>query len=134
MAKETVKVTIFKYNPEKDLGPTYKTFVVPWSETGNVMQLLKQIYKTLDNTLAFHYYACGYRFCNSCLMTINGSGALACFTKVKPGDELLLEPMKGYPVLRDLAVDFGRTITTPEGTYKISKGTIIKRIEGDPAS
>jgi succinate dehydrogenase/fumarate reductase-like Fe-S protein len=107
---------------------------VPWEETGNVMQLLKQIYKTLDNTLAFSYYACGYRFCNNCMMTINGLATQACFRKVSPGEELLLEPMKGYPIIRDLAVDFGKKITTPEGTFRISKGVIIKKIDDNQAS
>jgi len=129
MAKEkTVTVKIFKYNPETDAGPTYKIYAVPWEETGSVMQLLKQIYKTLDNTLAFSYYACGYRYCNNCMMTINGSAKHACFAQVSPGDELLLEPMKGYLIIRDLAVDFGRKITTAEGTYRISKGVTIKKI------
>ena len=130
----TVTVRIFRYNPETDAGPTYRTYAVPWEETGNVMQLLKQIYKTLDNTLAFSYYACGYRFCNTCMMTINGSVTHACFRKVSPGEELLLEPMKGYPIIRDLAVDFGRKITTPEGTYRISKGVIIKKIADNQPS
>lgn len=130
MSEKTVTVKILKYNPETDVGPRYKTYVVPWEETGNVMQLLKQIYKTLDNTLAFNYYACGYRFCNNCRMTINGSPGFACFTKVKPGDELLLEPMKNFPVIRDLAVDFGRTITTTEGTFRVSKGATIRKISG----
>ena len=128
MAKGTVTAKIFRYNPETDLAPTFQTYVVPWEETGNVMQLLKQIYKTMDNTLAFNYYACGYRFCNNCMMTINGLPTQACFRKVKPGDELLLEPMKGHPIIRDLAVDFGRKISTPEGTYRISKGVILKKI------
>lgn len=126
--KKTVTVKIFKYSPETEAGPTYKTYVVPWEETGNVMQLLKQIYKTQDNTLAFSYYACGYRFCNTCMMTINGSAKHACFTKVSPGDELLLEPLKGYPIIRDLAVDFGKKIITAEGTYRISKGVTIKKL------
>lgn len=124
----TVSVKIFRYNPETDVGPRYQTYVVPWEETGNVMQLLKQIYKTLDNTLAFSYYACGYRFCNNCMMTINGSATQACFRKVSPGEELLLEPMKGYPVIRDIAVDFGKKIITPEGTFRITRGTVIKKI------
>lgn len=126
-AKDVVKVKIFRYNPDTDIAPTYRTYEVPWDKVGNVLQLLKQIYEQMDRTLAFRYYACGYRFCNTCMMTINGKGTLACFTKVKPEDELTLEPMKGYPIIRDLVVDFGRTVTTPEGTYEISRGTTIKQ-------
>ena len=126
--KETVKVKIFRYNPDTDTAPTYKTYVIPWTEMGNVLQLLKEIYQTMDRTLAFHYYCCGYKFCNQCMMTINGKAAHACFTKVNPGDELVLEPMKSYPIIRDLVVDFGRKIATSEGTYQISKGATIKQI------
>ena len=62
------------------------------------------------------------------MMTINGSPKHACFTKVRPGDELLLEPMKGYPVIRDLAVDFGKKVKGAEGTYRISRGVSIKKL------
>ena len=126
--KETVKVKIFRYNPEVDSVPTYKTYEVPWKQEGNVMQLLFQIYKTVDNTLAFHYYACGYRFCNSCMMTVNGKGTQACFAMVNPGDEVVLEPMKGYPVIRDLAVDFGTLYQTPDAAFQISKGVTIRKL------
>ena len=127
MTQEIVKVKIFRYNPDTDTAPTYQTYEVPWQGIGNVLQLLKQIYEDMDRTLAFRYYACGYQFCNTCMMTINGKGVHACFTKVKAGDELTLEPMKGYPVIRDLVVDFGRTVPTSDGTYEISRGTTIKQ-------
>ncbi len=127
MSQGIVNVKIFRYNPDTDTAPTYQTYEVPWDGVGNVLQLLKQIYETMDRTLAFRYYACGYQFCNGCLMTINGKGTHACFTKVKAGDQLTLEPMTGYPIIRDLVVDFGRTYVTPTATYEISHGTTIKQ-------
>ena len=126
--KEIVKVKIFRYNPETDTIPSYRTYEVKWNFIGNVVQLLKKIYEEQDRTLAFRYYACGYQFCNGCMMTINGKPTHACFTKVRPGDELTLEPMSGYPIIRDLAVDFGRQYVTPEGAYNISKGVMIKTV------
>ena len=126
--KGIVKVKIFRYNPDTDVAPTYKTYIVPWEGTGNVTQLLKQVYEEMDRTLAWRYYACGYHTsCNNCVMTINGQAAKACFTKVKPGDELTLEPMKGYPIIRDLAVDLGMTVPTGEASYEVSKGAIVKQ-------
>ncbi len=122
-----VKAKIFRYNPNTDEMPTFKTYEVSWQERGNVLQLLKQIYEDQDGTLAFPYYACGFKFCNGCLMTINGIVTHGCMTLVDPGDEILLEPMKGYPIIRDLVVDHGRTFTSPEGyTYEISKGANVK--------
>jgi succinate dehydrogenase/fumarate reductase-like Fe-S protein len=50
-----------------------------------------------------------------------------CSRPLKPGESLLIEPMKGYPVIKDLAVDFGLTITTPEGIFKKMEGAVIKK-------
>lgn len=125
--KEIVKVKVFRFNPDKDTVPTYKTYEVQWNFIGNVLQLLKKIYDEIDATLAFRYYSCGYTFCNGCMMTINGKPTHACFTKVKPGDELTLEPMQGLPLIRDLVVDFGRTYVTPEATYEVTKGVAIRK-------
>jgi len=129
MVEGKVKVKIFRYNPDMDNFPTYKTYEVPWNEKGNVLQLLKTIYKDLDRTLAFKYYSCGFKFCNSCMMLINGKPAHACLTLVKPGDEITIEPMPGYPIIRDLVVDFGRKVSTPEGVvYEIRKGAYVRRL------
>jgi succinate dehydrogenase/fumarate reductase-like Fe-S protein len=135
MSKQTVKARVFRYNPDTDPYPSYQTYEVPWDEKGNALQLLKQIYWDIDHTLAFPYYACGYKFCNNCLMTINEKPTHACFTLVNPGEEVVFEPMRGYPVIRDLVVDFGRKVTTPDGkVFEISKGAVIKEIEAKPAS
>ena len=128
MAEKIVKVKIFRYNPDVDLAPIYKTYEVPWTEAGNVLQLLKTIYETLDRTIAFRYFSCGLKFCNGCMMTINGRISHACFTVINPGDELILEPLKGHPIIRDLVVDFGRKLSTDEHTYDLSQGAIVKEI------
>ena len=129
MSAKTVKAKVFRFDPNVDSYPTFKTYEIPWEERGNALQVLKQIYEEQDKTLAFPYYACGFKFCNGCMMTINGVPAHACATIVGPGDEVTIEPMKGYPIIRDLIVDWGRKISTPEGTYEISKGVIIKEVK-----
>ena len=133
MAKSTIKAKVFRFNPETDALPKYQTYEVPWvapdefqSERGNVLQVLKAIYESLDATLAFPYYCCGYKFCNGCMMTINGVPTHACGYMVEPGDEVVLEPMKGYPVIRDLVVDWGRKYVTADGIVEVSRGAIIK--------
>ncbi len=62
------------------------------------------------------------------MMTINGKAKHACLELVSPGDKIVVEPMKNYPVIRDLAVDFGRSVYTPDGGYQILKGTVIRKI------
>jgi len=63
----------------------------------------------------------------SCLMMVDGKGMQTCSRPLKPGESLLIEPMKGYPVIKDLAVDFGMTITTHEGIFKKMEGAVIKK-------
>ena len=36
--------------------------------------------------------------------------------------------MRGFPVIRDLVVDFGVDIATPEGIFKKMEGTILKKV------
>jgi succinate dehydrogenase / fumarate reductase iron-sulfur subunit/fumarate reductase iron-sulfur subunit len=127
--KGIVKAKIFRYNPDIDAFPTYKTYDVLWEGKGNVLQLVKQIHDEQDRTLAYVNFSCGYKFCNGCMMTINGQVKHACLTFVEPGNEFVIEPRKGYPIIRDLIVDLGKKITTAEGTYEISRGTVIKEVK-----
>jgi len=124
-----VKAKIFRYNPEVDLVPKYQTYEVQWEGKGNVLQLVKQIHDEEDRTLAFNHFACGYKFCNGCMMMINGKVAHACLTYVEPGDEFVIEPMQGRPVIRDLVVDFGRRISALGRIYEISRGTTISEVK-----
>lgn len=127
--KGIVKAKIFRFNPDVDAAPTYKTYEVQWVGKGNVLQLVKQIHDEQDRTLAFYNFACGYKFCNGCMMTINGTATRACMTFVEPGQEFVIEPLKTLPIIRDLVVDYGKKVTTPTGTYEISKGTIVKEVK-----
>ena len=61
-------------------------------------------------------------------MMVNGKGMRTCSRIIQPGESILLEPMKGFPVIKDLVVDFGINITTPEGVFKKMEGTILKRV------
>ena len=131
MAKQTVRVKTFRYDPDKNLFPTYKIYEAPVAEKTTLLQVLNSIYEDQDRTLAFRRFCCGYKFCNSCMMTINGKAALACHTMIAPGDEITVEPLKDHPVVRDLVVDFGRTISTPESTFCIQSGVSIKRIAAE---
>ncbi len=51
--------------------------------------------------------ACLQGLCGACAMVINGEPALACETFLKDirGKELILEPLRKFPVVRDLSVD-----------------------------
>jgi len=101
MAKETIKAKVFRYNPDVDLYPSYRTYEVAADEKITVLQVLKEIFEKQDRSLAFKYFSCGFKFCNSCMMMVNGKAKHACLTLVGPGDEVTLEPLKNYPIIRD---------------------------------
>jgi len=63
----------------------------------------------------------------SCIMMVDGKGMRTCSRVLNPGESLLVEPMKGFPIIKDLAVDFGVTITTPEGIFRKMEGTVIRK-------
>ena len=128
MNAEPIKLKVFRFDPGKDEAPTYVDYEVPWSEGLLALSALKYIRDNIDETLAFRDFCCGCAWCMSCLMTVNGKGVRTCSWLLKPGDELLIEPMQGNPVIKDLVVDFGVTKTTPQGTFKIMEGTMVRKI------
>jgi len=129
MSNKPVSLKIFRYDPVTDQKPAYKTYEIPWQEGLLLLTAVKYVRDNIDETLAFRDYCCGCSWCMSCLMMVDGKGMRTCSRVLHPGENILVEPMKGYPVIRDLAVDFGIDITTPEGIFKKMEGTVIRRIK-----
>ena len=129
MSNEPVSLKIFRYDPEADQAPTYINYQVPWREGLLLLTALKYVRDHLDETLAFRDFCCGCSWCLSCLMMVDGKGGRTCSRTVHPGENILLEPMKGFPVIKDLAVDFGMTVTTQEGVFKKMEGTLVKKMK-----
>jgi succinate dehydrogenase/fumarate reductase-like Fe-S protein len=127
MSSEPVLLKIFRYDPGTDRAPTYKTYRVPWQEGLLLLGAIKYVRHHLDETLAFRDYCCGCSWCMSCMMMVDGKGMRTCSRPLKPGETLLVEPMRGFPVIKDLVVDFGVTLTTPDGTFRKMEGTVIRK-------
>lgn len=108
--KENVIVAkIKRSNPVAGMEPRLETFEVKVEGRISVLNLLRQIYQDLDPTLAFRNYDCYRGVCSACLMDIDGKKARACSVWVDPGAELLIEPLSGHKVIRDLVVDNGES-------------------------
>lgn len=105
---KSVKLTIFRYDPDVDPYPRFKTYVLPLKEEITLLMALKYIYENIDNTLAFRNYCCGAGpLCGSCLLTVNDKTVYSCNVPLKGGEELIIEPPRGFPVIKDLVVDWG---------------------------
>ncbi|MCS6908049.1 MAG: succinate dehydrogenase iron-sulfur subunit [Anaerolineales bacterium] len=101
-----VKVKILRFNPEADKRPHYQTFCVDAEPTDRVLDLLEKIKGYQDGSLAFRR-SCAHGICGSDAMRINGMNRLACKTLVKDlgRGTIVVEPLLGLPLIKDLIVD-----------------------------
>jgi succinate dehydrogenase/fumarate reductase iron-sulfur protein len=83
---------------------TRRSFDVEVGEPAMVLDLLLALQR-LDTSIAFRY-SCRVAMCGTCAIRVDGRPVLACRTPVTAATtELLLEPLAGLPVVRDLIVD-----------------------------
>ena len=106
MDMKNFALKIFRFNPPSDSKPSYKEYEIRFGGSMSVLMALEYIYEHMDETLAFRRYCCGTSRCNSCLMRANGKKIRACSTLVEEGKTVVVEPIEGYRVIKDLVVDF----------------------------
>jgi succinate dehydrogenase / fumarate reductase, iron-sulfur subunit len=103
MKNATIK--ILRFNPEIDEKPVYREYTVEVEPTDRVLDALHTIKWYQDGTLTFRR-SCAHGICGSDAMRINGVNRLACKVLMRDvGDHVTVEPMMGFRVLKDLAVD-----------------------------
>jgi succinate dehydrogenase / fumarate reductase, iron-sulfur subunit len=97
---------VYRYNPDSDNAPSMKTYDLEIPE-GSDMMLLDALIalKEVDPTLAFRR-SCREGVCGSDGVNVNGKNKLACITPVSEyGNKVVVRPLPGLPVVRDLVVD-----------------------------
>jgi succinate dehydrogenase/fumarate reductase-like Fe-S protein len=72
-----------------------------------VNHILRYIQENIGSTLASRNYFCLSGICGSCFVNVNGKRVRGCLTKVNPGEEVVIEPQDGHPIIRDVVTDFG---------------------------
>ena len=103
MQKRTFQ--IYRYDPDKDEKPYMQTIELELE--GHERMLLDALIKlkAQDPTIAFRR-SCREGVCGSDAMNINGKNGLACLTNLRMlKDPIVLKPLPGLPVVRDLFVD-----------------------------
>ncbi|MDB1087072.1 succinate dehydrogenase iron-sulfur subunit [Streptomyces sp. ACA25] len=98
---------IRRFNPEISDEVTWQDFEISIDPKERVLDALHQIKWEEDGTLTFRR-SCAHGICGSDAMRINGRNRLACKTLIKdlsPEKPILVEPIKGLTVLKDLVVD-----------------------------
>jgi succinate dehydrogenase / fumarate reductase iron-sulfur subunit len=104
--KRVMKFEIYRYDPDKDERPYMQKFEVELQPTDRMLlDAILRIKNDLDDSLAIRR-SCREGVCGSDAMNINGKNGLACITNLKTVTEpVVLKPLPGLPVVRDLIVD-----------------------------
>lgn len=104
--------TIYRYNPETDKEPYMQDYELdPQKIKGQMILHALEALKEQDPTLSFRR-SCGEGVCGSDGMNINGKNHLACMTSLADlPNHLILRPLPGFPVIRDLIVDLTQFYT-----------------------
>jgi succinate dehydrogenase / fumarate reductase iron-sulfur subunit len=101
-------VELYRYNPDTDAHPYMQsvTYELATNADPMVLDVLEDI-KRQDPSLSFRR-SCREGVCGSDGMNMNGRNGLACITpvsKVSKRGSLIIRPLPGLPVIRDLVVD-----------------------------
>ena len=103
-----LEVSLYRYNPETDEAPYMQDFSV---DTGGrdlmVLDVLELIKSDYDGSVTYRR-SCREGVCGSDGLNMNGKNGLACITPLSEsikGDKLVIRPLPGLPVIRDLVVD-----------------------------
>ena len=105
MNKKEIRVTVLRRRPSSLDQGHYQTWSVPWCEGMSVLTALRYINETYDGGLA-HYASCRIGICRGCFAQVNGKPVRIC-TEIVSKD-IRVEPLNGYPVVKDLVVDISR--------------------------
>ncbi|WP_165855029.1 succinate dehydrogenase iron-sulfur subunit [Marinobacter sp. JSM 1782161] len=101
-------VSVYRYNPETDNAPYMQDIEleIPAGKDLMVLDVLNLL-KEKDPSLAYRR-SCREGVCGSDGLNMNGKNGLGCITpisEVVKKDKLVIRPLPGLPVMRDLVVD-----------------------------
>ncbi|RYZ97479.1 MAG: succinate dehydrogenase iron-sulfur subunit [Moraxellaceae bacterium] len=103
-----LKVEVYRYNPDTDKAPYMKSYELDTQGKDLMVLDVLEMLKAQDEGLAYRR-SCREGVCGSDGMNINGKNGLACIKPISEATggsgKLILRPLPGLPVIRDLVVD-----------------------------
>jgi len=109
---DKIALEVARYTPERDKEPKFETFEVPLRKEWVVLDALNYVKDKVDGSLSFRW-SCRMGVCGSCGMMVNDEPKLTCatfLTDYAPGP-VRVEPLKNFPVMRDLIVEITDFLT-----------------------
>lgn len=108
--------SVYRYNPDVDDAPRMQTYKLEVEEGQDMMVLdALLLLKEQDPTLSFRR-SCREGVCGSDGLNMNGKNGLACITPLSDlgNGTIVLRPLPGLPVVRDLVIDMTQFYTQYE--------------------
>lgn len=95
-------LNVYRFDPSVDAEPRFESYEVPTVEYNTALMALQYINENIE-PIGFDY-SCRGSLCGRCACSIDGTPGLACFTVLDEGEHTI-EPLAGFPVIKDLLVD-----------------------------
>ena len=96
---------LYRYDPDTSDKPRMQTIELEVGDKDRMLLDTLMRLKAVDPTLSFRR-SCREGVCGSDAMNINGKNGLACVTNMRSlPNTVVLKPLPGLPVIRDLIVD-----------------------------
>ncbi len=96
---------IYRYDPDQKEAPRMQVLELAVDAADRMLLDVLRRLKAIDPSLSFRR-SCREGICGSDAMNINGKNGLACITNVRAlPSTVVLKPLPGLPVIRDLIVD-----------------------------
>lgn len=102
-----LQVSVYRYNPEVNSAPFMQDFNVDIDGKDMMVLDVLALIKEQDESMSYRR-SCREGVCGSDGMNISGKNGLACITplsSVVKNGKLVLRPLPGLPIIRDLVVD-----------------------------
>ncbi len=109
---DTIVLEVTRYRPEQETKPTVQEYEVPITPDWVILDALNYIKDEVDGSLSYRW-SCRMGICGSCGMMVNGEPKLTCATFLAdytPGP-LRIEPLKNFPIIRDLTIEMSDFMT-----------------------
>jgi len=104
MTQKTARLRV-RRGTAGDPAPRYAEFAVPFEEGATVLDGLIWVRAQCDPSLAIRYSCINANVCKECTIAIDGRVAYACTTRLRAGAAMVLDPLPGKKLLRDLVSD-----------------------------
>jgi succinate dehydrogenase/fumarate reductase-like Fe-S protein len=83
----------------------YEDFAVPFEDGATVLDALVWIRAHRDPSLAVRYSCISANVCKECTIAVDGQVVYACTTRLTEARAMVLDPLPGKPLLRDLVAE-----------------------------